>query len=115
MSERRTFAHYTDETTTILGGFNYWETSLLITTFNGLARVRMGNIYNRHIVVIEDIRRDKNRRRTDWYFGVFDLPEDVNCPHMDEITKLVVRKNRVAGKDLNMRILQAAEEVWDTE
>lgn len=109
---RHSFMYYVSESAIKLAGFNYWESDL---TFNGLAKVYLGNVENRHIVVIEDIRRDQRRRRTDWYLGFFDLSDGINRPTMEEIEKLVIRKNRIAGKDLNQKILHAAEEIWDRE
>jgi len=113
--ERRTFSSYVDANTLAIAGFNWWETSTLINTFNGLASVRIGSAENKSIVIIEDIRRTKTRKRTDWYFGVFDLTEEVKSPNFRYIEKLVTRKNRVAGRDLNMKILQAIEPILDSE
>ena len=117
MSERHRhgFMYYISEPAIKLAGFNYWEPDLYINTFNGLANVLLGRIENRHLVVIKDVRMDKNRHRTDWYLGVLDLSEGFVSPPIDEIEKLVSRKNRVAGKNLNQKILNAAEEIWDPE
>jgi len=68
-----------------------------------------------NVVVIEDIRRNCGRARTDWYFGIFEGKHSGQCENDEELRAffqkleaVMSRRNRVAASQLEELIQRAA-------
>jgi len=100
------FPYYVDETTTFRAGFNYWEPSLLfdhMIAYVGYHPVTFDKGLN--IVVIE---QERSGKRT-WFLGTYNGPRAIDSEQMKTIRSFAKRGNRVAGRDLQRRIVELVE------
>ncbi len=106
-----------DEQTMIQAGFNYWERSHILVKNGRLCNVYTGYLEDRdlNLVIVEDVRVQKDGKHRDWYVGIFSgtyLGEEPKyC--VDEYTRLLreimSRKHRIAGRNLEKFISQAIQ------
>ena len=108
-----TFVKHVSVDTAIRAGFNYPDASFAYGEGGKIEKVYCGYINGTNIVVVE-VRRlsQKGRVRYDFYFGIFhDKSRIKNPTGAEDINKIITRRNRVAARDLEMKIMRAVEEV----
>jgi hypothetical protein len=108
------FSSFVSERTVVGAGFNYWETSHSLNTTRGdLALVYISQLEGVNMVVIRNIRKQQDGRHVDWYFGTFKGKHSGQCQTEEELNeyfrnvhRIMTRKNRVPGSELEERIRQ---------
>ncbi len=108
------FAKYVSETTVTRAGFNYWEPSLIFNIEDYICTAYISHLDERNIVVIE-VEKFHGRRRREWYLGVFEgrdvcerSGDEVDEYHQ-QVRRIVARRNRVAGRILERKILSVLD------
>ena len=98
-------------------GFNYWNDSLSLDSGAEPLIFYISNRGEYNIVIAERRDRTGARRRTEWFFDVFEAKplsrrnnEEVQ-EYFSRLRSVTTRKNRVAGRDLEMRVVQATAEI----
>ncbi len=100
---------YVKEKTAQSVGFNYCKPDTTIVENNCIYMVYASLIkrLNFNMVVVEALKYEKSgRQRREWYF------DTIECNSKIFLEDVVKRKNRIAGKDLESKILSIIEPLY---
>ena len=105
------FVQYVGIETITRARFNYWEPSFALRQLTppGIAYHTYISEANLNLVVIE-LTQTTDRRRTEWYFGIFQGKPIKRCQDeeiqqfFDRVYAIATRRNRIAGRDLEAAI-----------